>query len=239
MKSIVVYFILALAVFTSCKKEEEKIKEVPDDITRVKMDTVLYTRIVELFPNSVNAVNSLPTLFSDTVQKRIVLTRESEVYVIFISEGAKFRNTLGWYSYLPSKPPTSASEIEKNIVFPNVSGEGEGGLLKEGDMVKLGTGKFPAGTVISFFLISDGWKNGTIEYANPTYYTDYNLNSSTRQQHILFREKEGGSLVLTFEDSDYNEISTDKDYNDILLNVTDNKDGYKIISFDLEKIPEF
>lgn len=230
---------MAFAVFTGCKKEKDEIKEVPDEIIRVKMDTVLYSRIVELFPDSKNSVTSLPSLFSDTVQKRIVLTKESEVYVIFIAEGAQYKNTLGWYSYPSSQPPTSVSAIEKNIVFPNVSGDGEGGLLKEGDMVRLGNGKFQAGTVISFFLISNGWKSGSIDYSLPTYYTDYNLNASTRQQHVLFREKAGGSIVLAFEDSDFDDVITDKDFNDILLNITDNKDGYKVISFDMEKIPQF
>lgn len=236
MKSIAVYIILIFAVFTSCKKEEDKIKEVPDDIIRVKMDTVLYPRIIELFPDESNSVNNLPFLFTDTVQKRIVLTKESEVYVIFIAEGALFKNTLGWYSYQYGNPPTSTSEIEKNILFSNLSAEGDGGLLKEGDMVKLGTDTFPAGTVISFFLISNGWNDGTIDYSKPTYYTDYAFNYSEHQQHVFFREKKGGSLVLAFEDCDY--YDADKDFNDILLNVTDNKDGFKIISFDLEKIPE-
>lgn len=236
MKSIAVYIILIFAVFTSCKKEEEKINEVPDDIIRVKMDTILYPRIKELFPDESNSVNNLPFLFTDTVQKRIVLTKESEVYIIFIAEGALYKNTLGWYSYQYSEPPTTESEIEKNIAFSNLSAVGYGGLLKEGDMVKLGTDKFPAGTVISFFLISDGWKDGVIDYSQPTYYTDYNFNLNTHQQHVLFREKKGGSLVLAFEDQSFSDA--DKDYNDILLNVTDNKDGFKIISFDLEKIPE-
>ncbi|HEX2936197.1 MAG TPA: hypothetical protein VHO72_12665, partial [Bacteroidales bacterium] len=60
-----------------------------------------------------------------------------------------------------------------------------------------------------------------------------------RQQHVLLREKAGGSIVLAFEDSDFDDAITDKDFNDILLNITDNKDGYKVISFDMEKIPQF
>jgi hypothetical protein len=236
MKTIALCLVIIFAFIASCKKDD-KIKEVPDEIIRVKMDSVLFDRITQLFPNGQNSLGSLPSLFTDTVQKQILVTRESEVYVTFIAEGATYKNTLGWYSYLAGHAPANVGEIQKNIVFPNISAAGEGGLLNPGDMVQLGTSKFTAGTIIGLFLISNGWKDGSIDYNAPTYYTDYKFNPGAKQQHVLFREKKGKSIVLGFEDRDFDAVTTDKDYNDILLNISDNKDGYENISFDMEKIP--
>jgi hypothetical protein len=237
MKISVLFLGLCLILFGSCKKND-RIDEIPKEIIRVYMDPIIYTRIVDNFPDQVNAVENVPCLFSDTVQKKIILTKESEVYVTFIAEGALYKNTLGFYYYTEGMAPSSTDELDEEIIFPNISGVGEGGLLNQGDMMQLGNRKFPAGTVIGFFLISDGWENGSINYNKPTYYTDYQYNAPGTQQHILFIEKGSKNIILGFEDSDFKLPTTDKDFNDILFNVTDNRDGFENISFNTENIPE-
>jgi hypothetical protein len=117
-------------------------------------------------------------------------------------------------------------------LFPNISKIGEGGLLELGYTVQLGTEKFPAGTVIGFFLISSGWGDGKINYDRNTYYTNYNLNAGAGQMHILFKNSYSRYLVMGFEDN----LNGAHDYNDILFAVSDNNSGFEATSFDLSKV---
>ena len=232
----VLYIFLPILIVVGCEKEkEELIKEVPVEIIRTKADTTLYNKIEELFPERKAADVNYPTLFSDTIQKKIVLKAESEVYLTFIAEEASYKNTVGWYSYKLGEEPKTVNEINIHLLFPNVSGKGEGGELLQGDMLQLGTEKFPVGTVIGFFLIVKGWQNGTINYNGETIYTDFYLNTGGYQQHVLFKENNNKDIVLGFEDMGYE--AADKDYNDILFKVSDNKDLYDNISFDEKGIP--
>jgi hypothetical protein len=232
MKSFLFILILLLAIFTGCKKEKVKtIDELPLNIIRTEASPTLYEKIIDLFPDGADATVNAPALFTDTVQKNIITTDETEVYVTFIAEGAKYTNTLGWYSYNKSNPPKSINDIKINILFPNISADGEGGLLKQGYMLKVGDSKFPRGTVIGFFLIVNGWNNGTIQYSNTTFYTDYTLNTDLMQHHILFKEKSNADIILGFEDMSKDQ-SIDKDYNDILIKISDNMDNYESIYFE-------
>jgi hypothetical protein len=237
MKTNLLFLAVIFAcILNACKDDGiEIIKEVPDEIIPTEPNPILYSRIIELFPDGIDVSVKYPFLFSDTVQKRIILTSESEVYVTFIAEGANFKNTLGWYSYTLGAEPKSIHDIKLHTLFPNISGKGEGGELYQGDMLQIGDRKFPAGTVIGFFLIVNGWHNGSIDYTGTTHLTDYAVISGGKQQHILFQEKNCGAIVMGYEDK----ISTqsDRDYNDILFTISDNRDGYVPSSFDLAKIP--
>ncbi|NJK97174.1 MAG: DUF4114 domain-containing protein [Bacteroidales bacterium] len=156
----------------------------------------------------------------------MVLTKESEVYITFVDEGAGWKNSLGYYTYNLANPPKSIEELEKHILFQNVSQVNEGGGLNAGDMLQIGTGKFPANTVIGFYLIAQGWKNGYVDDGRYTHYTDVQFNPGYHQQHTLFIEKNCNDLVMTFEDIDMEDNISykDYDYNDILFVISDNKD---------------
>ncbi len=233
---VIYYLVLVATILAACAKDDETIKEVPDDIIRDTTDrTELYSKLLEFFPERKPVSTLFPFLFSDTVQKRIVLTMESEVYITFISENASYKNTVGWYSYILGNEPKTVGDVNIHISFPNVSGKGEGGELMPGDMLQIGDTKFPKNTVIGFFLIIKGWQNGKIDYRATTSYTDYTLNTGGYQQHILFKEIKSGDIVLGFEDMIFE--SGDKDYNDILFLISDNKDALESISFDLTKLP--
>lgn len=239
MKTSLIILIIGIIVFTGCKKEEKTVKEVPNEIIRVETCATLYDRLNVISPDTKLLENTYPFLVSDTVQKQIILTRESEVFCTFIAEGAALKNTFGWYSYAQGKAPKSLNEANLHLIFPNVSSKGEGGgELVKGDMMQLGEKKFPAGTVIGFYLIIQGWQNGTIDYAGKTFFTDYALNENGSQQHVLFKEKNCHDIVLGFEDLMIGTKNVDKDYNDIVVTISDNKDGYESVSFDTAKIPE-
>lgn len=121
-----------------------------------------------------------------------------------------------------------------NILFPHVSER----VLRQGDRLRLGNAKFPAGTVIGFFLIIDGWERGEIHYDRQTFFTDSGLNPNGEQQHVLYKHKELGDIVLSFEDV-LTSTSSDKDYNDIIFTVTDNTTEAEVTNFDVSGMKEY
>lgn len=216
---------------------------VPDDIIPSKPCSTLYDRIFTLFPEEKNNYKQYPELFDAQLPKNIVLTKESEVYITFVDEGAGWKNSLGYYTYDLNNPPKSIDQLEKYILFENVSQVNEGGGLNSGDMLQIGKGKFPANTVIGFYLIAQGWKNGYVGDGRYTHYTNTEFNTGYHQQHTLFVEKNCNDLVMTFEDIDMTDDLSynDHDYNDILFVISDNKDPNHATAntaFDLRNIPE-
>ena len=222
---------LLILLMSGCRREAVGIKEVPDDIIPTKPCPTLYTSIMDQFPEFRNNETKQEVLFSDNAKKRIVLLKESEVYVTFISEGAGYNNSFGYYTYDSAAAPSSASQIDIKILFPSVSGK----KLDQGDMLQIGEGKFPAGTVIGFVLIVGGWENKTVNMDKLKLYTDYQFNPNGQQQHVLFKQKDCGDVVLAFEDKILTE-SSDADFNDIIFTVTDNRSDLEVSTFDLRAV---
>jgi hypothetical protein len=152
--------------------------------------------------------------------------------VTYISEGASYSNSFGWYSY-NGNVPTQPSDIEVHLLFPTVSSN----ILAQGDMLRLGSGKFPAGTVIGFFLVIKGWEGGEVHYDRETFYTNFDLNTDDQQQHILFKQKDLGNIILAFEDVLTTQAS-DMDFNDILFMVTDNRENKPVTNLNLTSVIE-
>lgn len=226
------FCVAASFTFMFCSNEG-RIKERPDDIVPTGPRTEIFQNIMADFPESKNVMVSHPELFESATTKQIKVTSETEVYVTFISEGASYPNTFGWYTYTGSTPATS-SDLKLNVLFPHVSGR----ILKQGDRLQLGEGKIPAGTNVGFFLIINGWDNGAVNFDRETFYTDIQYNPSNLQQHVLFKSAELGDLVLTFEDV-RTESSSDQDFNDIIFTVSDNKDDAVATKFNLTGVAEF
>lgn len=216
--------------FIGCEKE--KIEELPGNITALKPIENLVDSLKAVFSENGNFVRNNAVLFSDTIQKKIILVNESSVFVTFIDENTDKKNTLCWYTYNKSQPPLNNSDIIGNILFPNISKIGDGGLLELGYTVQLGSEKFPAGTVIGFFLVAGGWNDGAINYNNNTFYTNNNLNSSGQQMHVFFKNKYSHYLIMGIEDN----LNPPSDFNDVLFSVSDNKEGHESTSFDLTKV---
>lgn len=235
MKSLVINCFCAAVMisFASCDREGG-ISERPKDIVATGERLALFQEIMADFPESKNVKNAKPELFDGATRKEIVLKAESDVYVTFISEGASLANTFGWYSYQQGSKPSSASSIQMNILFPHVSER----VLRQGDRLRLGESKFPAGTVIGFFLIIDGWERGEIHYDRQTFFTNFDLNPNGEQQHVLFKHKELGDIVLSFEDV-LTSSASDKDYNDIIFTVTDNTNEDEVTNFDVSGVKEY
>ncbi|MFN3556377.1 MAG: DUF4114 domain-containing protein [Bacteroidales bacterium] len=207
---------------------------VPDDIIPTEPCPTLLASIKDMFPETQNAMINHPYLFQEGVTLNVTTAEETEVYVVFVWEGAGWKNTFGYYAYPADNPPTSVEELQKYVVFPNVSLVGEGGGLEPGDMVQLGTEPFPANTVIGFYLVAQGWANGQMVNGVYTHYTNINFNHNSNQQHLLFIEAGCQDLVLTFEDIRL--PGGDKDFNDIILVIKDNPEQLPNTRFNVEGI---
>lgn len=226
-----IYAVILLTIF-SCR--EERVRERPKDIIPSTINSEVFQKIMEEFPESKDVKASHPTLFAAGTQKQVVLANESDVYVTYISEGASYSNSFGWYSYDGNNKPTQPSDIDVHLLFPTVSER----ILNQGDMLRLGGNKFPAGTVIGFFLVIKGWEDGEVHYDRETFYSDFEVNTDDQQQHILFKQKDLGNLILAFEDVLTTQES-DQDYNDILFMVTDNTTNQPVTNFNLTSVVEF
>ncbi len=179
---------------------------------------------VELLPNIYN--NVLPEQsnvlernpeFFDNPNRELELLKDDKVYITFITERAGYKNALGFYYYHKDHPPSSVDELEKWVVFPNASADGHGGKLVEGNTMKL-LGSFEEGTVIGFYLISNGWNGFEITNGIYTQYTIPEFNVSEMQQSIIFHDQRCSSVVMTFEDIAL--PKGDKDFNDVIFMIS-------------------
>jgi len=197
---------------------------VPGGVVPTDPCETLIGEISDLFPEQKDVRGMHEDLFSDTARLNIRVKEETPVYVTFIDEKAGWKNTFGYYTYHEDNPPESVDDIDTNIVFPNVSKEGEGGGLKFGDQVQLGDDPFPEGTVIGFYLVAQGYKNGETVEGKYTHYTNKTFNENQAQQSTLFLSSSCNDLVLTFEDIKVGTSRCDHDFNDIIFTVRDTDD---------------
>jgi hypothetical protein len=226
MKLNVVFSALLILVLFGCSHKDKVIQvvdEVPKDIYNVPLCETLSQSVMEMFTESHNAKDKYPELFSGA-QEQIVLTKQTNVYISYVIEGAAIPSTLGWYTY-KGNAPASSSDIDKKIVFPNVSNS----ILTPGDTRMIGN--FPAGTVIGFYLIVGGYNNSTVNYKKPTYYTNFAWNPGQFRQHVLFMEKKCNNILMGFEDKAV-QAGSDSDYNDIIFIISDNDKNQASTSFD-------
>lgn len=173
-----------------------------------------------LFRNVLPERNNVPRdnpEYFENPHREIELLKDDKVYVTFISEGAGYRNTLGYYYYHKDNPPQSADDLNKVVIFPNASAKYSGGELIQGNTMKL-LGEFEEGTVIGFYVISNGWKGSKITDGIYTQYTIPEFNVSEKQQSIIFYDQGCSSIVMAFEDIALPQ--GDKDYNDAIFMIS-------------------
>ena len=190
------------------------------------------------FLNDVNATlpensklqNSHPEYFNSEDDGSIILTKDAEVWVTFVHEGAGYKNTLGYYTHPTNTPPASKQSIrDATIIFPNVSYSGSGGMLASGNKVQLlylnpqtntYTNIFPAGTTVAWWFRSNGFGNGTLTSLSAgynTFYSDVRFNPESnpalRKHNVLLRDDQRQLLLIGFEDI-HREQKPDDDFND-------------------------
>ena len=111
---------------------------VPSNIENEPIQTItneLLDEIDKNLPGGSSVVKNHP----DWIRKSDIYTIEScEITITFVTEGAGYKNGLGYYVYDKDSPPNRFSDISNiNVVFPNASLENKGGKLKPGHTMKL------------------------------------------------------------------------------------------------------
>lgn len=162
------------------------------------------------------AITDTSSMALDPSQLR--LATDSEVRVYFIGEGAGYRNTLGF-----NVNASGLKAGDPKLIFPDASsytswldtGANSGkspdasAPLRPGDFVNLGS--MSAGSVLDFFLISDGASGGKNVFS-----TTSSANLDHLNHVIAFALQDSPYLILGFEDT---LGGGDRDYNDVLFAV--------------------
>lgn len=151
---------------------------------------------------------------------RLTLATASQSRVYFIGETTGNRNALGFNLLNAEKPtPTTALTSSAKLIFPNATSPTNwrhatpGGVrtvaspLLPGDFVDLG--RLPAGSVLDFFINTNGAVGGTPVFAAPA------SRNGDRIPHIVsFAAVNSPFLILAFEDAPR---GGDFDYNDLVI----------------------
>jgi len=176
-------------------------------------------------PEYKNEVANHPEYFAPAVPNNIEIVAQSDVFITYITEGAGWMNSLGYFTFNTNQPPTSSSQIDTiHLVFPNVSNNGSGGGLYPGNKVHLG--HFSAGKSIGFVVVPHGWNgNGTsVGAASDVWYSIPSFNTTDPQmlKHLLFfNDPSRQQILFTYEDQGKYQ-GADLDCNDGIFYLTIN-----------------
>ena len=169
----------------------------------------VFVEFGDVFPSLLEAQSALNTADMTIDSSMLTLKQDYNVSVFFISEGAGYKNSFGWYD--ASTNPTNVDN--RYMLWENASGAGEGlqggGSLNTGDSIELGN--ISAGTTLGFFITANGFFTGS---SGTHFFTDEVYNPDDMQHVIAGVYPEFGIVALGFEDI-YG--GGDKDYNDLLV----------------------
>jgi LruC domain-containing protein len=190
-----------------------------------EIDGKLLSYLNYSLPEQVDVRKLHPQYIASGAQSDIVITKTSDVWITFVSEGAGYLNAVGFYTYpTGSTPKTPADIATVKYIFPNASLPGSGGNLHSGDKVKLG--RFNAGTTIGLVIFSNGWNGKTVNSGAEKFYTDAVLNPETNpdlQRHtVLLQDPTTNTFIIGFEDLNRQSGSCDHDFNDVMVYATSN-----------------
>ena len=149
---------------------------------------------------------------------RLRLTTDANVRVYFIGEGAGYHNTLGF-----NVNASGVKEGDPKLIFPDASSylssyngdESKNNFrdasnpLMAGDFVNLG--KMSKGSMLDFFLISDGASGGKSVFS-----TTASANPDHLNHVVAFASSDSPYLIISFEDM---LGGGDRDYNDVIIAV--------------------
>ncbi|CAM3900520.1 LruC domain-containing protein [Mucilaginibacter galii] len=201
------------------------------------IDASLLSYINASLPEGSKVQDTHPAYLASTATSTINVTKATDVYVTFVSEGAQYQSTLAYYTYKTGFPPvfnvvgTLAGGIDKiTYVFPNASAYGSGGGLKAGDKVKIGN--FAAGTSIAFVLMQDAWTGSGVATGGQKFSTDAGFNPellspSLRKHTVTLYDDVHNAFITGFEDcnrqtpaTNVNGYAADDDFNDLVFYTT-------------------
>lgn len=194
------------------------------------IDASLLNYVNASLPEGKPLTSTHPEYLITSAANNIVVTQTSDVWITFVSEGAGFLNSLGYYAYDTDNPPasvttgTSLGGIDKvTMVFPNASANQSGGGLNSGDKVKLG--RFEAGTTIAFVLLQNSWTGSGVSTTGTKFYSETKFNPellAARKKHsVMLYDNVHNLFLFGFEDTN-RESTSDNDFNDLVVYATSN-----------------
>ncbi len=202
---------------------------VPDYLEPIgdTVDVATLEMISSSLPESYPVPDYNPHYISSGYDTDLIIDDLADVWVTFVSEGAGYKNVLGFYTYDVNNPPATAPQPEDiTIIFPNVSALGSGGGLVVGDKVKIGT--FQPGTGIGWVLLANAWSSGSSSVGNGLWQLfsnpDYNpeAQENLRHHNVLLNDPNNERIILGFEDIRRDYSSCDNDFNDAIFYVSAN-----------------
>ena len=204
---------------------------VPQGLTRETITADFLARVNATLPEYRPLMTYHPDYLIDTNQLNVKIDELADVWVTFVFEGAGYMNSLGYFTYPVGTPPAKVADITKmTIIFPNASFSngstpfaGGGGLVS-GDTLYIG--RFPAGTMIGWFMVANGWNGSAVGSGYGRYFSLNNLNpeatASLKQHSILVWDSQAQKLLFSFEDTNRATSGCDHDFNDVVFYATIN-----------------
>lgn len=193
----------------------------PSNLEKETVSTELMNFSKTSLPERQDLRNTNPALLeTSTIDMRI--TKKSEVYLTFVSQGTAGTNTIGFYTYPTSNPPASPSEIKKIYhVFPN-AGFLTG--LSAGHKVKIGT--FEPGVSIGLVLLKNAWSAESKQINNKAVHYCYSdalnpeVDIKLKKHVVLLDYTAENKILIGFEDMDRTDPKCDHDFNDVVMYAT-------------------
>jgi len=230
-----------LVMVVSCKKEEPVTRVVEFNTTiykalgtydttgkpdyllaRDNISTALLNFIKTTLPDKMDLRKTNPDLLTTKAIADIAITKPSEVFITYVSQGGGFTNTFSFYTYPTDQPPKTTDDIKViTYVFPN---SGAQTSLRAGDKVKIGN--FNAGTSIGFLILQKGWDPKTKMVNNKVVHFCSNdilnpeIDPALKKHAVLIDYPLEDKVLIGFEDLDRTDPKCDHDFNDVVFYCT-------------------
>ena len=160
----------------------------------------------------------------------LVFNQKAKVTATFLQESAGYQNSFGFFEYNSEAVPSNEDELDTaTILFPNTSYQGSGGYMRSGDSVSLGEFDPESGNdALGFYLAPNGWLHNKGQgLAGQHFYSIDALNpeeDKSDARHMLLIAKDEVDtttntrrLWVAFEDIRFDTGSSDRDYNDLII----------------------
>ena len=208
----------------------------------VTISSDVLNEINETLPNGRN--NTVIFRRPNWVRNSDIKIKEScnDAYVTFLSEGAGYRNSLGYYVYKKNERPRRFQDInDVYIIFPNASLPSKGGNLNSSSRIHIpykvnSTVEeggllysdevdyiFPKDTRISFVIFSNGWRSNKVRVNHNMYSSNFLTNpepNKVKKFHFMnYKSKYTNEVIYGVEDL-YRNHRSDDDYNDCVFMFT-------------------
>ncbi len=171
-----------------------------------------------------NIPGNHPEYLASGNETNVVLIDSADIWVTFVSEGAGYKNVMGYYTYPTGTPPASESDIDSiTVIFPNAS------IVNQNQMLpghKVYLGKFPPNTTIGWAVGANGW-NGQSQTPTPGNWIVYSepeinpVSNANLKQHMVFlKDLPSEKFIIGFEDIKRDISYCDHDFNDVVFYTT-------------------